>query len=163
MRHFCSSLDIWGLYFLDQPYLICTFLGFLHEELKLGAWEAARFTENQVSWVLKMAALDLPFFLGSWWKCSGSWSPEALGLRTLSDSHGKFDLSEPGLDLKLSKFTCFKQREWSKGHAVLPVLVEFSPFCPWPLARKRWWRQVEKRTAEQEKDNQKRWLGCCRG
>jgi hypothetical protein len=45
---------------------------------------------------------------------------------------------------------------------VLPVLVEFSPFCPWPLARKRWWRQVEKRTAEQ-KDNQKRWLGCCRG
>jgi hypothetical protein len=24
-----------------------------------------------VSWVLKMA-LDLPFFLGSWWKCSGS-------------------------------------------------------------------------------------------
>lgn len=38
------------------------------EELKL---EAARFPENQVSWVLKMA-LDLPFFLGSWWKCSGS-------------------------------------------------------------------------------------------
>jgi hypothetical protein len=30
-----------------------------------------------VSWVLKMA-LDLPFFLGSWWKCSGSWSPEVL-------------------------------------------------------------------------------------
>ena len=106
MRHFCSSLDIWGLYFLDQPYRPCTFLGFLHEELKLGAWEAARFPENQVSWVLKMV-LDLPFFLVG----GNVVDPEVLGFWTLSDSHGKFDLSEPGLDLKLRKFTFFKQRE----------------------------------------------------